>query len=182
MLPGRPLADEVRVGDEDPRRPLVGPQHADRLARLDEQRLVVAERAELADDRVEGIPAPGGAPGPAVDHEMVRVLGDLRVEVVHEHPEGRLLLPAATGQLGPRGARTGRGPDMRGAYSRRPATSRSPSCALADRGDRHEDVVAEGDVVRLCAAVAHGDEDVRPSTCRWLVAATPPAGSQAAAS
>ena len=30
---------------------------------------------------------------------------------------------------GPRGARTGRGPDMRaGAYSRRPATSRSPSC------------------------------------------------------
>ena len=25
-LPGRPLADEVRVGDQDPRRPLVGPE------------------------------------------------------------------------------------------------------------------------------------------------------------
>ena len=74
VLPGRPLADEVRVGDEHPRRPLVRPQDADRLADLDEQGLVVGERAQLADDRVEGLPARGprarsrrrrrGGPGP----------------------------------------------------------------------------------------------------------------------
>ena len=56
--------------------------------------------AELADDRVEGVPAPRRAAGAAVDDEVVRVLGDLRVEVVHQHPERRFLLPAAAGQLG----------------------------------------------------------------------------------
>ena len=94
-VPVRPLADEVRVGDQDPRRPLVGPEHGDRLAGLDEERLVVAQPLELADDRVERLPAPGRAPGAAVDDEVVGVLGDLRVEVVHEHPQDGFLLPAA---------------------------------------------------------------------------------------
>ena len=137
VLPGRPLADEVRVGDEDARRPRMGPQDADRLARLDEQRLVAVELAQLADDRVEGGPGPGGAPGPAVDDEVVGVLGDLRIEVVHEHPERGFLLPAAAGQLAAaRGAdRTGadgagglgrRSPSATG-YCRRPAMTRSPN-------------------------------------------------------
>ena len=37
-----------------------------------EQRLVVAERAQLADDRVEGVPAPRRPAGPAVDDEVRR--------------------------------------------------------------------------------------------------------------
>ncbi len=44
LRPVRPVGDEVGVGDEHTRRPLVGAEHADRLARLDEQRLVVGER------------------------------------------------------------------------------------------------------------------------------------------
>ena len=111
VLPGRPLADEVRVGDEDPRRPRVRAQDADRLARLDEQRLVALEGAELADDRVEGGPRACRPPGPAVDDEVVGVLGDLRIEVVHEHPERRFLLPAAAGQLGAAGGADGSGAD-----------------------------------------------------------------------
>ena len=99
-LPGRPLADEVRVGDEDARRPRMRAHDPDRLARLDQQRLVVAELAQLADDRVEGGPRPRRASGPAVDDEVIRVLGDLRVEVVHEHPERGFLRPAAAGHLG----------------------------------------------------------------------------------
>jgi len=43
LLPGRPLRDQVGVRDEHPRRPLVGAQDADRLARLDQQGLVVFE-------------------------------------------------------------------------------------------------------------------------------------------
>ena len=38
--PGGPVAHEVGVGDEHPRRPLVRAEHADRLAGLDEHRLV----------------------------------------------------------------------------------------------------------------------------------------------
>ena len=109
-VPGRPLADEVRVRDEDARRPRVRPDDPDRLAGLDEQRLVVGEAPELADDGVEGVPAAGRATGPAVDDEVVRVLGDLGVQVVHEHPQDRFLLPAATGQLRPAGRPDGSRP------------------------------------------------------------------------
>ena len=67
--------------------------------------------AELADDRVEGLPAIARGPaGAAVDDEVVGVLGDLRVEVVHEHPERRLLLPAAAAELA-----AARGADRAGA-------------------------------------------------------------------
>jgi hypothetical protein len=48
LLPGGPLRDQVGVGDQHPRRPLVGAQHADRLARLDQQRLVVREACSVA--------------------------------------------------------------------------------------------------------------------------------------
>ena len=44
-------------------------------------------------------------PGPAVDDEVVGVLGDLRIEVVHEHPERGFLLPAAAAAARCRGAR-----------------------------------------------------------------------------
>ena len=112
-VPGRPLADEVGVGDQHPRRPLVRAEHGDRLAALDEQRLVVGEAAQLADDGVEGLPAAGRAAGAAVHDQLVRVLGHLRVEVVHQHPQHGLLLPAARGQdvaaRGADGARARRG-------------------------------------------------------------------------
>ena len=101
MLPGRPAADEVGIGDQHAWCPGVRPEDADGLAALDEQRLVVGEAAQLADDRLVRLPAPRRATRAAIDHEVVRVLGDLRVQVVHEHPEGRLLAPPATGQLRP---------------------------------------------------------------------------------
>ena len=109
-VPVRPAPDEVAVGDQHARRPLVGAEDGDRLAALDEQRLVVGEAAQLPDDRVERLPAARGSAGSAVDDQVVGTLGDLRVEVVHEHPERGFLLPAASRQLRPRGARTTRGP------------------------------------------------------------------------
>ena len=115
-LPCRPLADEVRVGDQHARRPGMGAHDADRLARLDEQGLVVGEDAQLADDRVEGLPRACRATGPAVHDEMVRILRDLGIEVVHQHPQRRLLRPAAAGQL--RAARGAHRPGARRAVSR----------------------------------------------------------------
>ena len=101
LVPVVPVADQVRVGDQDARRPLVGAHHADRLARLDEQRLVVLQRLQRADDRVVGLPGARRAAGAAVDDEVLGALGDGRVEVVHQHPHRGLLRPALAGQLRP---------------------------------------------------------------------------------
>jgi len=97
--PCRPVADEVGVGDEHPRRPLVRAEHADGLAGLHQQRLVGLQIAERRDDRVVGLPATGRASRPSVDDEVVGPLGDLGVEVVHEHPQRRLGLPALRAEL-----------------------------------------------------------------------------------
>ena len=99
LVPRRPLRHEVGVGDQHPRRPLVRAHHADRLARLHEQRLVALERAQRPHDRVERVPRARRAPGPAVDDELVGVLGDVGVEVVHQHPQDGLLRPALAGEL-----------------------------------------------------------------------------------
>ncbi len=106
LRPGRPVADQVRVGDQHPRRPLVGAQHADRPPGLHEQGLVVAQRRQRAHQRVERRPVARRAPGAAVDDEVVGPLGDVRVEVVLQHPQRRLGLPGPGGQRGAAG-----GPD-----------------------------------------------------------------------
>ena len=103
LLPGRPLRDQVGVGDEHPRRPLVRAEHADRLAGLDEQRLVLVEALQGPDDRRVGVPAPGRAAGAAVHDELVGVFGHLGVEVVHQHAHRALGGPALAAELGAAG-------------------------------------------------------------------------------
>ena len=71
------------------------PEHADRLARLNEQGLVRCEPFELGDDHVERLPIACRTGCAAVDDEVVRALGDIGVEVVHETSEDPLGLPAA---------------------------------------------------------------------------------------
>ena len=117
VVPVRPFADEVRVGDEDPRRPFVGSEDADRLARLNQQRLVVLEAAQFAHDRVERVPASSRPAGAAVDDQVVRAFGHLGIEVVHKHPQRGFLSPALAAPL-----RTSRCPD-------RPRSGLRRSCA-----------------------------------------------------
>ncbi len=95
VLPGRPVADEVRVRDQHPGRVGVGAEDADRLAGLDEQGLVVAERAQCGDDSVVAVPVARGAADAAVDDQFLGPFGDLGVEVVHQHAQRRLGEPAA---------------------------------------------------------------------------------------
>src|SRR5678815_1094147 len=50
LVPVVPVTDQVRVGDQNARRPLVGAEHPDRFARLDQQGLIVAQRAQRPHD------------------------------------------------------------------------------------------------------------------------------------
>ena len=106
LVPVRPVAHQVGVGDEDARRFGVRAEDADRLAGLDQQRFVVLEALEGADDGVEAVPVARGFAGAAVDDEVVGALGDFGIEVVHQHAQGGFLMPAfaCAGSL-PRGAR-----------------------------------------------------------------------------
>ena len=97
VLPRRPLRHQVRVGDQDARRIDRRAEHADGLAGLDEQRLVLAERAQRLQDRLEARPVARRLADAAVDDERVGVLGDLGVEVVLDHPVRRFDQPVAAG-------------------------------------------------------------------------------------
>ena len=97
LVPGGPARHQVRVGDEDPRRLVVGAKDADRLAALHQQGLVVAEPAQGLDDLLEAGPVACRLAAAAVDDQVLGALGHRRIEVVLQHPEGGLLVPAAAG-------------------------------------------------------------------------------------
>jgi hypothetical protein len=89
MGPVGPFRHQVRIGDQHARRVGMGPEDADRLAGLDEQRLV------------EALPVARGAADAAIDDQFLRVLGNGGIEIVHQHAERRLGEPALRVQLGP---------------------------------------------------------------------------------
>ncbi len=95
LLPRGPTGDEEGVGDEDARRPRMRAEDADRLAALDEQRLVLAEHEERADKRLQRCVVSRCLAGAAVDDELLGLLRDLAVEVVEKHAERGLRLPRA---------------------------------------------------------------------------------------
>ena len=101
LVPRRPLRHEQRVRDQDARRTLVRREDADGLARLHEQRLVRAELEQRADDRAQRIVRARRTTRAAVDDELLRVLGDLGVEIVQQHAQRRLRRPLARVQLRP---------------------------------------------------------------------------------
>ena len=98
ILPGRPRRHQQRVGNEHARRAGVGLKHSDRLARLDQQRLVVLERPQRLHDRVERLPVARRLSRSAVDDEIVRPLRDVGIEIVHQHPQRGFLRPPFAGQ------------------------------------------------------------------------------------
>ena len=83
------MRHQVGIGDKDARRVQVGLEHAHRLAGLDTEGLVLLEVAQHLDDTLEAFPVPRGLADAAVNHEFFRLLGDVRVEVVHDHPQRR---------------------------------------------------------------------------------------------
>ena len=103
LRPVGPIADEVGVGDEHARRPLVRAEDANRPAGLHEHGLVVGKRGERANHRVEGRPVASSATRAAVDDELVGMLCHRGVEVVLQHAQRGLLRPSARGEGGAAG-------------------------------------------------------------------------------
>src|SRR4029453_13464545 len=95
-----PLSDEIRIRNQDTRRFVVGSEFSHRLSRLHKKRLVIFEIAQGSENRIEGFPAPRGAPRSAINDESVRGFGYIGIEIVHQHPHGRFLMPAFAGSLG----------------------------------------------------------------------------------
>ena len=105
VVPRRPLRHQVRIGDEHARRVGVRLEYRHGLARLHQQRLVVAQALQRREDRVEAFPVARRLADAAIHHELRGVLGDLGVEVVLDHAERRFREPAPAGEgAAPRGA------------------------------------------------------------------------------
>ena len=89
MLPVRPRRHQVRIRDQDSGRILVSFNHTDRLAGLHQQGLVIPERLELLDNRIETRPVSSRFSDPTVYDKLLRTLAHHRVEIVHEQAQGR---------------------------------------------------------------------------------------------
>ena len=94
VLPARPVRHEIRIRDQHARRVLVRLEHADRLARLHEQRFVGFEALERLDDLVVARPVARRPADAAVHHQFLRILGHFGVEIVHQHAQRRFGQPA----------------------------------------------------------------------------------------
>ena len=70
------------------------PENTHRFARLNKQRLVVLQGAQGADNPVKGLPTSCSPPRSTVDDELLRILRNFFVEVVHQHPHRGFLMPA----------------------------------------------------------------------------------------
>ena len=90
----RPVAHEIGIRDQDAGRFIVSPKNADGFAGLDEQCFVVLEFTKRSHDRVERFPTPRRPAGSTVNDQLVRILRHVRIEIVHQHPERGLLMPA----------------------------------------------------------------------------------------
>ncbi len=94
LLVVRPITNEIGIRDQYSWGFIVGAEFADRLARLNEQGLVVFKPAQRTDNRIETFPISGRPPGAAVNDQSIRRFRDFRIEIVHQHPQGRFLVPA----------------------------------------------------------------------------------------
>src|SRR3954469_21973897 len=93
------MAYQIGVRDENARSVIVSLEDANRLAGLDQKGLVVFQLAQRIDDGVEALPITGGLTRTTVDDQVLRPLRNLFVEVVVEHAQRCLLLPALAGDL-----------------------------------------------------------------------------------
>jgi hypothetical protein len=77
----------------------MGAEYRDRFAALHQQRFIIAEAAQRLDRAIEGGPVAHRFARAAVDDEILGSLGDIGIQVVHQHAHRGLLLPTAAGEL-----------------------------------------------------------------------------------
>jgi hypothetical protein len=84
VFPVGPGAYQIRVGDQNARRIFVSAKHADRLAGLDQQGLIVLELLQFANDCVKRAPVACSFSRAAVNNQIFRTFRYVRIEIVHE--------------------------------------------------------------------------------------------------
>jgi hypothetical protein len=94
------MSHQIGIGQQDARRFRMGAKNAHRLARLHQQRFIVAERFQGAHQGVKRRPVARRAAGAAIDDQFVRVLGHIGIEIVVQHAQRRFLVPAMATQGG----------------------------------------------------------------------------------
>jgi len=93
LVPRGPVRYEVGVREKDARGILVRAKDPHRLPGLDEERLVVAQTAQLVEDRREAGGISRGLARSSVNDEILPALGHLGIEVVQKHPVRSLREP-----------------------------------------------------------------------------------------
>src|SRR5438874_8398456 len=88
------MTDQIGIRDQDPRGFVMGAKFSDRFAGLDKKRLVVFKPAQRTDDSFKTFPTSRRPSGAAVNDQSVRRFRDFRIEIVHQHAQGRFLVPA----------------------------------------------------------------------------------------
>src|SRR5262249_26356432 len=78
-------------------------ENSDRLAGLNEQRLVAFELAKRRNDAIKTLPIARRAAYSAIHDKLARPLRDVWIEIVHQHAERRLRQPALGADVGAAG-------------------------------------------------------------------------------
>src|SRR4029453_128601 len=95
------MTNEIGIRDQYSRGFVVGAEFAHRLARLKEHGFVVFKSAQRTDNGIETFPIAAPPSGAAVNDQSVRCFRDFRIEIVHQHAQGRFLVPAFATALCP---------------------------------------------------------------------------------
>ena len=104
VFPVRPVRNDVGVGNQHARGVAVGAKNADRFSRLYQQRFVFPQIAQTLKDRLKGRPVASCFADAAINHQIFRALGDIRIEVVLNHAIGCFNQPVLAAQFGPLGS------------------------------------------------------------------------------
>ena len=98
VLPSRPLRHQVGVGNQHAGCIGVGAEHAHRFAALHQQGFIGLQCAQAVGDSVKTGPVACRFADAAIDHQRVRILGHLGVQVVMQHAVGGFDLPVGAVQ------------------------------------------------------------------------------------
>ena len=100
VIPVGPRPNQIRISDQHSRRIFMSAKDANRLAGLNQQRLVIFQALKRAHNCVVRFPIARGLAGAAIDDQLVRFFRYRRIEIVHQAAQGGLLVPALTVELG----------------------------------------------------------------------------------
>ena len=112
VIPIRPMGHQIGIGDQHTGGVRVGLKDANGFARLHQQCLIVFQCLQRCDDLIEIIPGPRRPANAAIDNQLMRVLGHVGMQVVHQHAHRRFRQPGLGGNVGP-----GRGKNIPGVFA-----------------------------------------------------------------